>query len=73
MILANALMLSWVFQAIEKMEVIAFRTFGIYLLNTIGILVFVKSEHDLNFAVWIISLSYLINSLWMVYYYIKKI
>jgi O-antigen/teichoic acid export membrane protein len=71
-ILANALMLNWVFTAIEKMEIIAFRTVGIYTLNTIGIFIFVKSENDLTPAVWIISLSTLLNSLWMIYYYIKK-
>jgi O-antigen/teichoic acid export membrane protein len=71
-ILANALMLNWVFQAIEKMEIIAFRTVGIYLLNAIGILTFVKSEHDFSIAVWIIALSTLMNSVWMMFYYIKK-
>ncbi len=69
---SNAIMLNWFFQAIEKMEVIAFRTIGIYLLNFIGIILLVKSSEDLTTAVIIISLSMLINSIVMYIYYFRR-
>lgn len=71
-IFSNALMLNWVFQSLEKMEIIAFRTIGIYLLNFIGIFLFVKSSDDLTLAVIIISASMLINSIIMFVYYRQK-
>lgn len=71
-IFSNAIMLNWVFQAVEKMEVIAFRTIGIYLLNFVGIFILVKSSDDLTLAVIIISASMLINSFIMFAYYQKK-
>jgi len=71
-IFSNAIMLNWVFQAVEKMEVIAFRTIGIYLLNFVGIFILVKSSDDRTLAVIIISASMLINSFIMFAYYQKK-
>ncbi len=72
-IFSTAFLLNWVFQAIEKMEVIAIRSVAVYLVNFIGILLFVKGSGDLTKAVIIISASMIINSIWMFYYYQKKI
>lgn len=68
---ANALLLDWVFQGIEKMEIIAVRQIVIGALNLIGVLIFVNSPDDKVVAMLVFMLSLLINSLWLAGYFIK--
>lgn len=72
LLFGNAIILNWVFQAIEKMHIIAIRSVMLNLLNLAGILIFVHNENDLILAVWIITISMLINSAWMLIYYIRN-
>ena len=69
---ANALLLDWVFQGIEKMEIIAICQIVIGAVNLVGVIVFVNSKDDAAAAMLIFMLSLLINSLWLLAYYIKK-
>lgn len=69
---ANALLLDWVFQGIEKMEIIAIRQIVIGAVNLIGVIVFVHTKEDTIAAMLIFMLSLLINSLWLLAYYIRK-
>lgn len=71
-ILSNAINLSWIFQAVEKMEIIAIRTIGLYIVNFVGILVFVKKSDDLIIAVSIIAFSEILNSIIMYFIYKKQ-
>jgi O-antigen/teichoic acid export membrane protein len=43
---ANALLLDWVFQGIEKMEIIAVRQIIVGALNLLGVVIFVNSPDD---------------------------
>ncbi len=69
---ANALLLDWVFQGIEKMEIIAIRQIIIGALNLTGVLIFVNSPDDKIPAMLVFMLSLLINSIWLLLYYIKN-
>lgn len=68
---ANAIMLNWVFQGIEKMEIIAIRSVVIYVLNFLGIILLVKSNEDITIAILVITFSIIITSVWMLIYYYK--
>jgi len=70
-IFANSILFNWVFQGIEKMEIIAIRQVTTSLLNLIGILILVHSPDDIMIAMSVTIGSMLINSLWMFFYYIK--
>jgi len=68
---ANALLVDWVFQGIEKMEVIALRQIIVGVMNLIGVIVFVNSPDDKIAAMLVFMLSLLLNSFWLLGYYIK--
>jgi polysaccharide transporter, PST family len=72
LLFGNAIFLNWVFQAIEKMHIIAIRSVLLNLVNLAGILIFVHTEDDLILAVWIITISTFLNFAWMLIYYIKQ-
>lgn len=72
-IFSSALLLSWVFQGIEKMGIVAVRQVLVSLLTVVLIYIFVTESSDLLLALSIISFSLLINSIVMVVYYISKI
>ncbi|MBX3043867.1 MAG: flippase [Candidatus Kapabacteria bacterium] len=72
LLFGNAVLLNWVFQAIERMHIIAIRSVLVNLLNLLGLIIFVRHENDLITAVWIIVISMLLNSAWMLIYYIKS-
>jgi O-antigen/teichoic acid export membrane protein len=72
LLFAQATLLSWVYMAVEKMHIIAIRSLIIGIINLTGILLFVKSENDVESAMLIITFSFIINSLWMFIHY-KKI
>lgn len=71
MLFGNVLFISWTFQAVERMHVLAIRSVLLYVLNLLGLILFVKDEGDLLVAIWIIVVSFIINSVWMLIYYIK--
>lgn len=72
MLFGNVIFISWAFQAVERMHVLAVRSVLLYLLNLIGIILFVEGEGDLLVAIWIIVASFIINSVWMLVYYLKN-
>lgn len=69
----NAIQLYWIYQAIERMYILAIRSLIINTLNLIGILVFVKNESDFLIAIWIIVTTFFINAVWMIYYYLHYV
>src|SRR6056300_952779 len=69
-IFSSALLLSWVFQGIERMGIVAVRQVLVSLLTVILIFIFVKDSGDTLLALSIISFSLLVNSIVMVIYYI---
>lgn len=68
---ANAFLLNWVFQGIEKMGVIALRQILTSLLNLLGVLLLVHNNEDLLWAVSVTVLSNVINTIWMGAVYVK--
>ncbi|MGE5479681.1 MAG: flippase [Chloroflexota bacterium] len=62
----------WVFQGIERMELLALRSVITAGGNLAGVAIFVRSPEDALAAMVIIALSLLINNVWVAYYYIKK-
>jgi O-antigen/teichoic acid export membrane protein len=71
LLFGHALLLNWVFQAVEKMHIIAIRSISVNLLNLLCVVIFVRQESDLLIAVWIIVITFMVNTIWMLYYYIK--
>lgn len=69
LLFGQAALLTWVYMAVEKMHIIAIRSLVTGGLNLIGILVFVKSEQDVELAIIIITFSFLVNSIWMFIHY----
>lgn len=72
LLFGNAIMINWAFQALEKMHLIAIRSFLLNLFNLVGLIIFVKNEDDFVFAVWIVVISFFINSAWLLVYYFKQ-
>ncbi|NWF88556.1 MAG: flippase [Ignavibacteriaceae bacterium] len=68
---AHAIALNWVFQAVEKMQIIAIRQVMGGLLSLIGVLLFVKTPNDVIVASIIISLSLLLGNTWFIPIYQK--
>lgn len=68
---SNAILLEWVYQGTERMEILAFRQVIVNLMNLAGIVIFVNSREDALLAMIIISAALFINSLWMLAVYIK--
>ncbi len=68
---ANAILLDWVYQGVEKMEILALRQVIVNVLNLTGIIIFVNGREDAVLAMAIITLALVINSLWMLAVYIK--
>ncbi len=71
-IFANAILIQWVYQALERMEIIAYRSFFIGLLNFIGIFILVRNPDDALIAMAVMSGAFMINSIWMLLIYIKE-
>lgn len=70
-IFANALLLNWVFQGLEKMEIIAIRQVLTSIMNLFGVIIFVHSPNDIILAISVMIASLILNSLWMLGYYVK--
>lgn len=68
---ANAFLLNWVFQGIERMEVIALRQILASLFNLLGVLLLVHNSDDLLWAVSVTVFSNIINTIWMGAVYVK--
>lgn len=71
-IFSSAILIQWVYQALERMEIIAYRSFFMGLLNFIGIFILVRKPDDALIAMAVMSIAFLINSLWMLYIYTKE-
>jgi len=71
-IFAQGTYINWIFMGMEKMEVIALRLIIMSLINFAGILLLISSPEDTWLAASIIGVSQLLNSIWMIVYYIKK-
>lgn len=71
-IFANNILLNWVFQALEKLEVFAIRSIITSVLNFIGIILFVKNPNDVTLAAIIIVSSATFNSILMIIYYLRN-
>lgn len=71
-IFSTAFLLNWVYQGLEKMEVIAIRQVLISVINLIGILIFVNGPDDVIPAMIIMQAALMLNTIWMLYYYIKS-
>jgi O-antigen/teichoic acid export membrane protein len=70
-LLANAVSLNWVFQAVEKMQYIAIRQVLSGLLSLVGVIIFVHSITDVVVAASILSASALIGNIWLIPIYQK--
>lgn len=67
----NAISFNWVFMGLEKMWLISIRQILTNIFSLIGIMLFVKSEYNVVIAALIISISGIINSLWLLQVYRK--
>lgn len=72
-ILSLGFILNWVYQALERNKIIAIRSLIIGLINVVGVLVFVNDKNDVIPAIMIMVSSFLINTIWMTFFYIKDI
>lgn len=68
---SNAILLDWVYQGIERMEILAIRQVITGILNLIGIFLFVHTKEHTAIAMTVIAISTALNSLWMLMVYIK--
>lgn len=71
-ILANNTLLNWVYQGLEQLNVFAIRSIVTNVLNFIGIVLLVHTPDDLILAASVISLSLILNTLWLLIYYIRE-
>lgn len=70
---ANAINMDWVFQGIERMEILAMRQVFTSSLTFVGYLLFVHSRADIYIAVIISSGSILLNVIMLFIYYVRSI
>ncbi len=70
---ANAINMDWVFQGIERMEVLAIRQVFTSIVTFIGYLLLVHSRADIYMAVIISSSSILLNVILLFIYYVRSI
>ena len=68
---ATAFYFSWVYIGLERMEVLAVRQIAVGILNFLGIVLLVNDYSDTVLAISIMVFTLIINSTWMVLYYIK--
>jgi O-antigen/teichoic acid export membrane protein len=73
MLFSSALNMDWIFQGIERMEVLAVRQVSTSAIILAGYFIFVHSRADLFVAVGIVSASNILNALWLFVYYSRKI
>lgn len=71
-ILINVVSLNWVYQGIERMEIIALAQILNSLLYMVGLFVFVKSQNDLLKVVIVMIITLGISALWVLILYSKK-
>jgi O-antigen/teichoic acid export membrane protein len=65
--------INWLFMAVEKFEVIAVRLIITSIINFAGIFLFVHNSEDVWIAAVVIVSSQLLNALWMILYYVRRI
>lgn len=71
-IFAVAISLQWVFQAYEKMGVIAVRTIILNVLIFAGLLFFVRNDQDTVLAITVMTIANILNTLWILIYYLNQ-
>ena len=69
----NAITINWVFNGIEKMEVISIKQISANALALIGLLVFIHSDKSIIGAAIIISSSAILSSIGLIQFYRKTI
>jgi O-antigen/teichoic acid export membrane protein len=70
-VFSTAFQLDWLYQTLEKMEIIALRQLLSGTLNLIGIVIFVHNRSDVYIAMIVMVSTLMINSLWMFILYLK--
>lgn len=70
---ADALLPNWIYQAIEKMHIMAIRNFALNFLNFILAYFLIRSAEDLYLSISVVSFNLFITSFVSLYYYHKKI
>jgi PST family polysaccharide transporter len=71
-IFSNGLLMNWYYLGTEKMEIIALRQFITGVLNLVGIYLFINSSDDTLLAIIIMAVSLLLNTVWMIGYYVRS-
>jgi len=72
LIFANAILINWVYQGLEKNHLVAIRQVLISIINLAGVYIFLTQKDQVIIAMSIIVSSNLINSIWLLFYYLKK-
>jgi len=71
-IFSLGLSLLWVYQGLERMKIVAMRSLLISIINFSGILIFIQDDSHTLLAVSIISVTVLLNTVWILFYYINE-
>lgn len=72
LIFSNAILINWVFQGLEKNHLVAIRQVLLSVVNLSGVYLLLTQREQVITAMSIIVISQLINSLWLLFYYLKK-
>lgn len=72
-ILTDGLLINWVFDGLQKMHISALRSIVTSIISTLGIVILVKQPDDILLAAWIVSIAFVVNTIWIIIYYSKKI
>lgn len=70
-IIANNSLLNWVFQGMERLNVYAVRSIIANIMNFLGIIIFVHNPNDLIIAASVVSITLIVNSIWMFFLYTR--
>lgn len=69
----DALLPNWVYQAVEKMQVVAIRNFAFNIINFILAYILVSNAGDIYYAAGIVSFNLILTSVISLYYFYYKI
>jgi len=69
---AEAFGLVWFYIGVERMEIVALRMIFVNSITLICLFLFVKSPEDIPIYILIVSVSMLLNNLWLVILYAKQ-
>lgn len=71
MLFANSIMLDWVYQGLEKMRIAAIRSFGVNLLNFLGVWLIITEDSQLVLSIIIIGFSQILNAAFLIFHFMK--